>query len=648
MRLLIMFFLTVFFAVTAGGSPISLPRTPRRLAEQTKTIIGAEVIERDFEAGTMTLKVTDVFKGEFKPQKIEVLTTEDTRDEPIFLDEGQSIAAFVGSDHKADKVLFYTSQGLWQEARIINSDPVRWLWTAVHDDSQSLWLPRAFSGDTSRLVEMMADLKRGAYYFPSQLSGFFKYSPLVVGKFDKPLGGVALYDVDGDGDLDAYGCNAAGNRLYLQGKPLEFTDATDKLGLAGIASASCSFADADADGRAELLADGVIYTQNQDGTFAKTDWLPTGANEAVKSAAFVELNGDGYPDIVVSQIGRGLRAYLNPGADGGPYRDVTETMGLAKKDCGAGGTGFFAPGDWNHDGMTDLFYLAGAGLLLTQAAEAAFEPTRLESERFNRDKRPKAGVVGVFAPVWRRDSTSLLVARQASFDLIATHDERLRNVIKATGDLDSEPSEDPTSVLCEDLDADGYVDVLTGTPNDNCAYYCNRGYGVFVRADSYAFPQDSVSLRTYMNGARGLAAGDVNNDGANDILLGGVDGNLTLLVNDTLSLRKPPKEKTFHLYRKRYNVTILAIDVAGPIGVVGAKLMLKDADGQPVALRVIGNNVNVGSCSSDRVNLAVREDGEYTLTVIWSDGMRREVDVTIDERRRIPLTVERSSPPMDG
>jgi hypothetical protein len=59
-------------------------------------------------------------------------------------------------------------------------------------------------------------------------------------------------------------------------------------------------------------------------------------------------------------------------------------------------------------------------------------------------------------------------------------------------------------------------------------------------------------------------------------------------------------------------------------------------------------NVNVGSCSSDRVNLAVREDGDYVLTVTWSDAASREVAVTVDDRRRIPLGVGRGMAREDG
>ena len=52
----------------------------------------------------------------------------------------------------------------------------------------------------------------------------------------------------------------------------------------------------------------------------------------------------------------------------------------------------------------------------------------------------------------------------------------------------------------------------------------------------------------------GLAAGDVNGDGAIDMLVGGLNGKLSLLVNETLTDRpKQPDISTINDVRKQMN-----------------------------------------------------------------------------------------------
>ncbi len=612
---------------------------PIDLAKRYRAVIGTIIAQRDEDNGTMTLKLTGVFSGEFAAKEIQVTTVDATRDEPIFLDDGQPIAAFVGGGRKGDTVLFYTGSGIWQRAQLKGENMGQWEWVEVLDSQEVTGLFGCFNGDGPRLVEMMADYRDGTYYFPPR--PFQQFSGRTLGKFDAPLRGVALYDVDGDGDLDAYGCSPAGNRLFLQTGPMEFEDTTGKLGLSDAAGVSCSFADVNADGRVDLLTDGVIRIQQADGRFTKTDWLPAEADQNVKSSAFVDLNADGYPDVLVSRVGAGLHAYLNPGRRGGAWKDVTAASGLAKESCGPAGTGFFAPGDWNDDGRVDLYYAADSGRLLIQAADGTFAP--LGGGQFGLDLstfEPQPGLTGAgcLAAIWEDDKPSLLVPMDASFAFIAQSRGRPANVITATNELENEPAEAQISVLCEDLDADGTVDVFTGTRTGPCNFHANRGYGSFMRAGKYkpeAFPD------AFAGGAWGLAAGDVNGDGANDLLLAGVDGTLALLVNEALSLRTAPTEATLYHQRKRHNTKILAVTVQGPLGVTGAKLLLEDSRGRIVARRELGTHVNVGSSSPNTVNIAVRESGEYVLTVIWSDGASRRIPVEMANEKLVRVTAKR-------
>jgi hypothetical protein len=632
--------LAVLLAVTTPAAALINPNLqPMQLARKYKAVLGTTVAGRDEDKGTVTLEVTDVFAGEFAPKTVRVTTVEATRDEPIFLADGQPIVAFVSTRRKPEQVLFYTGGGVWQEGRTVDGDPGRWQWTVVHDEQTVGSYFGCYNGGPAQFVRMMADLRDGAYYFPAR--PFHRFAQVTLGRFEKPLRGVALYDVDGDGDLDAYGCSDAGNRLYLQDGPMEFVDATRRLGLDGMAGVSCSFADADADGRTDLLADGRLYAQQPDGRFKATAWLPPAADENLKSAAFVDLNADGYPDVVVSKVGGGLQVYLNPGEGGGAFRNATEAVGLARPEGGATGTGFFAPGDWNADGRVDLFYAADAGLLLVQRPDGVFAP--LGGGRMGLDlstMEAPSGLTGAgcFAAVWNPGRLSLVVPTDAGYSLIARSHGRISDVITATNELQNEPAENQVSLLCEDLDADGNVDVFTGTRRGACNFHANRGYGSFMRPAKYAADAFPEAFRT---GAWGLAAGDVNGDGANDILLGGVDGTLALLVNETLALRTPPTKATVHHDRKRYNTRIVAVTVEGPLGVTGACLVLAGADGRPVARRHVGTNVNVGSGGPRTVNIAVRESGRYVLTVTWSDGASRRYPLDLDVPRLVRLRARR-------
>jgi len=633
--------------VLAGGEARSLINPDYQpvlhLWKRYCVTLGGQVVARDEDKGTMTLKVTEVFNGKFEPKTVTIAAAEGIRDEVIFIRDGLHIVAFVGKDLEGheNEVLFYTGSGIWQQAEFDPNARGQWRWTAVLQSQEVDSLFGCFNGDAKRFYELMLDAKAGEDFFPPRPFIQFR-DGIEVAQFDPPPRGVALYDIDGDGDLDAYACSAGGNRAFLQTEALKFEDRTEALGLAGVTSPSCSLADINADGRADLLAGGRILLGGANG-FSSTKLLPAGADKDVKSCAFVELNGDGYPDVVVSKTGGGLRAYLNPGKDGfGVFRDATKDMGLVAAESGAGQTGFFAPGDFDGDGRTDLFYAAQGvgGLLLVQTKQGTFEPGRLGLDLSTFGEGQALTGAGCIAPLWRDDHMSLVVPMDASFALFAVHDGQLAEVVTATNELMNEPTEAQLATLCEDLNLDGRVDIYTVSRSDTSTYHTNRGYGSYMNSgkrNPQAFPM------AHRVGAWGAASGDVNDDGAPDVLLSGRDGRLVLMINETLANRKPKKKALYH-EKKLLETRIATVRIGGPVGVVNAKLKLVDQSGHLVALRQTGTNVNVGSCSSPVVNLAVRGNGKYVLTVVWADGVTREVPIAFGDGRRIRMSIRRLAP----
>ena len=614
----------------AGRCLVNPSLQPNHLYERYNAVLSLRVSEVDYDEHLATLVVTDIAKGTFAPEEV-VLSPADedlafTFEELMY--EDLKIVAFVGKNrrrHETD-ILFYPGDGRWQVGQLASLEKAsRWQWT---EDLGLDEMFGTFNGQAERLTEMMADQSAGRYYYPAKAFTQFKEG-VVIDTFDGPARGVALYDIDGDGDLDIYACSPEGGRAYLQTQPLKFENSTAKLGLEGCKSVSVNLADTNGDGRIDMLLDDTLLLGNDKG-FTKTDHLPASGEGKVWSSAFVELNGDGYPDVVISREQGGLGAYVNPGKAGGTFRDATADFGLDSESCGEGETGFFAPGYWNGDGRTDLFYGAGKGLLLVQNDNGLFEPVKHRLQFDFKTGGESAGLTGAgaFAPLWRPSGLDLVFSSESNVNFVVNIDGRMEEM-SCYGNEITEGSFRMLPVVAEDLNADGNVDVYAASrsalPN---MFYTNRGYGSFMTPVKYkpeAFPGG-----THQKGAWGLAVGDVNSDGANDLLLSGADGRLSLVLNDTLAGRGNSEHPTHH-EQKRAQTSIVTVHVKGDRGVLGARVELTNEDGQIVGLRVIGSNVTTGCRGSDTVNLAVREAGQHTLTIHFSDGNVRTWPVDIQD-----------------
>ncbi len=639
-----------FLALGLASSPvfalINPGLQPSDLYARYNVVLALKATGVDADKQVAQLEVTRIFKGDFAPKKIELSMSDAELSESFgLLGRGSEIIAYVGGNRQADKVCFYAGGGRWQIGSKDTKDPSRWLWTQDLDPAKDgTGMSGTFNGANGRLAEMMDDMAAGRYYFPAEPTFQFG-GDLAIGHFEKPIGGVALYDIDGDGKLDIYACSAGGDRVYLQTGAMKFTDKTAALELAGIQSPSVSFADVNADGRPDLLAGAVIYLAEGDGPnrrFRATELLPKAAAEKLKFAAFVDLNNDGYPDVLVSTLGGGLHACLNPGAAGGTFKDATAALGLDQEACGTGLTGYFAPGDWNGDGRADLFYAVGNGLLLLQGADGRFKPLSHDLD-FNFKTDGKAeGLTGAccFAPLWRPDQLDLVATGQYRLHWVGMLGKTLLDLIPYGNEI-WEGTDSMGPVIAEDLNADGNVDLFAGSRVvQRNAIYGNRGYGSFttpVLHKPNLFPGPA-----YLRGALGLAAGDADGDGANDLLIGGADGNLVLVPNAALAGRAPKDHPTL-VEQVLERTKILTVHVSGKTGVLGATVTLVDSTGKVVGLRAIGSNVATGCRGPDTVNLAVREPaGAHVLKVAFSDGTKQEWPVDLaGAARQIAIQAEK-------
>ncbi|MBT3199835.1 MAG: VCBS repeat-containing protein [Phycisphaerales bacterium] len=644
--------LVVILTATAAWALVNPSLQPIHLYDRYKVVLVAQVVsadltneDEDVESGRIKLKVIAVHNGKFAGKEIVIdVPARKSRVEPKHeasedwniwdvSEKGRTFVAFVGKKRRRGEkdILLYCGDRQWHHASITDpAKPAGWTYQAASADV----MVGTFNGQSDRLAEMMGDTKSGTAFFPADVNVRLN-KDIAVGKVPGAAGGVALFDLDDDGDLDVLACSQKGVRAFLQEGKMKFADATEKLGLAGVSGISCGLADVNGDGRSDLLIDTQLLLKTEKG-FAKANAPVVKLDKPLKVSSFVELNGDGNPDILLSSDGGGLTALLGDGK--GAFTDATAKLGLDGAECGAGGNGYFAPGDWNGDGKTDIYYAAGKGLILVQDAKGAFAPTKDKlamDYRCSPDYKPGKTGAGCFATVWKSDAMDIVNPGDSSLAILA-------NVKGAASDVSVDGNEiglcaaRQIATLAEDLNMDGYPDLYTISRDviQKNQFHTNRGYGSFMDATLYL---DSAFGEAHSKGAWGVAAGDVNRDGMNDLLMGHGDGTITIVISGAAEVRKATENPTYHA-KKLQQTCIVSVMLKGT-GVVGADVSLVDSKSNTILRRSVATQVLTGCRGPNGVNLAVREPGDYTLQVRFADGTVKKQKITVGKIKHESVTV---------
>ena len=481
--------------------------------------------------------------------------------------------------------------------------------------------------------------------------------------------GVALFDYDNDGRLDIFLVNGAPlsdptpkgtipqktgpkdwNRLFHQKADGTFEDVTEKAGLQGFGyGMGVAVGDYDNDGYEDLYVTAYggnrLYHNNGDGTFTDvTEQAGVGGSGWSTSAAWVDLDNDGRLDLVVlryvqwdfddvwcGEHKEGYRAYCHPDSfkpitplvyhnDGnGHFTEIGQKIGLAIPAKALG----IAIADYDGDGHIDLFIANDSmpEFLYHNKGDGTFEEKGLLSQvAVDEDGRTFAGM-GVDFEDFNNDGRPDLVVDDLANQMYAVYenagDGSFNYTTKTSGMNRISMLHSGWGMRLIDYDNDGWKDLLIAQGHDlDTVELTNpqiryREPMLLARNTGHGFVDVSAASGGVFHEAwvgRGLATGDIDNDGRVDAVVSTNDGPAHVIRNET---------KTTNHW-----LTVRLVGHKSNRDAIGAVVKIVTAKGPQYTTVTTASSYL--SSSDKRVHFGLGAEATVsTLEIRWPSGIRQ-------------------------
>jgi hypothetical protein len=277
-----------------------------------------------------------------------------------------------------------------------------------------------------------------------------KYLPETTG------GGCAFLDYDNDGWMDIYLVNGGKCDFYSPDPPLR----------------------------------NALYRNNRDGTFTDvTQKAGVAAGGYGQGVAVGDYDGDGFPDMYVTQYGRSILFHNN---GDGTFTDVTEKAGVAAPGWASSAVWF----DYDNDGLLDLFVC--------------------QFVRFSKETNKPCGV---HEDGKRHYCIPKIYEPMPSWLFHNNGDGTFTDVSKSSG-ISSRLGK-AWGVVAADINNDGWMDLFVA--NDTVAnfLFVNGGKGKFSEMGTEAGVAYSANGKA--RSGMGVDAADFNEDGWQDLFVANLD-----------------------------------------------------------------------------------------------------------------------------